>query len=70
MDIATIQALAAIVNAVGFVGTLGLIALVFAFNLAPVLAEYLRAKIASTKAETQHVVAQTDAIRTNGTPKT
>lgn len=45
MDIQTIQALAAIVNSVGLPATLGLIALMAAFNLLPVLAEWLRSRI-------------------------
>lgn len=51
MDITTIQALAAIVNSIGLPATLGLIALIAAFNLIPVLADYLRSKVVVNHAQ-------------------
>lgn len=46
MDLATIQAIATIVNGIGLPATIGLVILLAAYNLLPVLAEYLRSKIA------------------------
>ena len=50
MDIQTIQALGMLVNSIGLPATIGLIAVIAAINLIPVLAEYLRSKISVNKA--------------------
>jgi hypothetical protein len=50
MDLPTIQAIADIVNHIGLPATLGVISLLAAYNLLPVLADWLRSKIEINKA--------------------
>lgn len=45
MDLATLQAIGVLVNQIGLSGTVGLILIIAAWNLVPVLAEYLRSKV-------------------------
>ena len=44
MDLVTLQAIATIVNSIGLPATIGVILVIAAWNLIPVLADYLRAR--------------------------
>lgn len=46
MDLPTIQAIAAVVQIIGLSGTIGVVTIIAAWNLLPVLADLLRSKIA------------------------
>lgn len=61
MDVQTIQAIGMLVNSIGLPATVGLVAILTAWYLLPVLAEYLRAKVELNKATAAKVWVQQSA---------
>lgn len=55
MDLPTLQAIATVVNQIGLPATIGVICVIAAWNLLPVLSEYLRAKIEVNRATTKKI---------------
>lgn len=55
LDIQTIQAIGALVNQIGLPATVGVILVIASWNLVPVLAEYLRSRIAVNHATAKQI---------------
>lgn len=64
MDLSTIQAIGMLVNSIGLPATFGVIMVIAAWNLLPVLAEYMRSKISVNNATAQKI---TNGTRVNPT---